>query len=102
MPRLICNVDTCGHHYDSLCGLNSIGITGSSATTDSETKCSNFITYAGASNSMTGGSLNLDVQCQAVNCTHNERQKCQADFISIAGINAFTESDTECSGFCPK
>ncbi|OON91023.1 MAG: hypothetical protein ATN32_02785 [Candidatus Epulonipiscium fishelsonii] len=102
MPKLNCNADTCGHNCESLCGLNSIDIKGFSATTDSETKCSNFTTYTGASNSAADGNLDLYVQCQATNCTHNQEQECQADFIYIAGSNAVTENDTECSGFCPR
>ena len=39
---LTCKADSCTHNYNSLCGLDSINVSGSNSQIYSETKCKSF------------------------------------------------------------
>lgn len=40
-----------------------------------------------------------EVSCSAVECVHNESEKCMADHINISGAHASKSKETECETF---
>ncbi len=68
------------------------------------TCCSSFRERKGDSvrNSMNEPRKNIDVDCHACNCVHNEDCKCNADQIGIGGRHACECRETECTSFCCK
>lgn len=49
-----------------------------------------------------GSKKNVEVLCEAKNCTFNESCKCTADTIDIAGTAASASTDTQCKSFVNK
>ncbi len=45
---------------------------------------------------------NVEVLCEAKNCTFNESRKCTAQTIDIAGMTAHHSAETQCNSFVEK
>lgn len=102
MPKLQCSATTCAYNCEELCCLNKIGVAGENAATSPNTCCSSFNEQSGATNSAENPNTELEVACEACNCTFNNDRTCCADHISIAGSNACHCEETECSSFKPE
>lgn len=103
MPILDCSVKTCTYNKENSCCLNNIKVDGQQAGTERETRCSSFqkATETAKSHAMEP-SMELMVNCDAVNCTFNEQRVCRAGHIGIAGSAAQHADQTECASFRPR
>ena len=101
MTDLTCSVETCVHNSDRYCCKGTILVDGADAKTPSETNCASFDerVQCGCKNMYETPSRALDVECEAVSCVFNEKKKCTAKEISIAGHNAKNASSTECASY---
>ena len=103
MPILDCSVKTCTYNKENSCCLNNIKVDGPGAKHESETLCKSFQTATESAKSYAmEPSMELVVNCDAVNCTFNEQRVCHAGHIGIAGSSAKTADQTECASFRPK
>lgn len=103
MTKLQCMVTSCYYNEDKLCSKGDIMVDGKNAKDAGGTCCSSFKERTtGASNSMRSPKNEIEVDCKACNCVHNEDCKCAADHIGIAGNNACQCQETECMTFCCK
>ena len=103
MPILDCSVKTCTYNKDNCCCLKNIKVDGQQAETERETRCSSFQKATeSAKNSAKDPSMELVVDCDAVNCTFNEQRVCHAGHIGIAGSRAERADQTECASFRPR
>lgn len=101
MTTLVCSAESCTYNKNRLCAKGDILVTGSDAETSSETNCDSFIS-AGRDcycNSASEGKDKIAVKCEAINCTFNANRACSAEHIGIAGQQAHSSSETECSSF---
>ena len=92
------------YNVDRLCCKGDIMVEGTGATNAQGTCCASFRERRGdsARNAVLKPDANVDVDCHACNCVHNEDCKCQADYIGIRGSQACQCQDTECISFCRK
>lgn len=101
MTYLDCSVTGCVYNEDRCCCKGDIKVDGSEAKRTEETCCGSF--KQRGENSSTNAakriSKEIDVCCEACKCEFNEDKKCSADHIGIAGANACTCGETECSSF---
>lgn len=101
MTQLKCSAQTCMYNEDHYCCKGDIMVEGRDATEPSATCCASFRERTGerASNSAGSPCREIDVDCEAVQCTFNDSCKCAANAIGIAGSHACQCEDTECSSF---
>ena len=101
MPKLSCDVSTCMHNAEHCCCKSTILVDGASADCAEKTCCSSFDERKGDSfrNSYERPNMSMPVECEAYHCVYNERRKCVADHIGIAGSSAKVSHETECSSF---
>lgn len=45
---------------------------------------------------------NVEVLCEAKNCTYNDSRKCTAETIDISGTMAHESKETQCASFVEK
>ncbi len=104
MPMLRCSATTCVYNEEQLCSKGDIKVNGSDAKYADETSCASFRERSGdsAKNSCGCGCKTIDVDCKACECVHNANEKCAADSIDIAGVNACECQDTKCGTFSCK
>lgn len=107
MPNLDCSVKTCYYNKESRCCLDGIRVKGAQAVTADSTACGSFKektegTFVNSCECSMPPEQTLSVQCEAVNCTHNDGKKCVAKAIDICGCNAKNFTDTECETFAKK
>ncbi|MEG0318452.1 MAG: DUF1540 domain-containing protein [Niameybacter sp.] len=102
MPKLNCGVNNCAHNAESCCCLSNVKVDGSSNTDQSSGTCCNSFAEGGANNCTGTPEANSEINCEAMNCAHNEDCRCCADSIQVAGNGACNCGDTECSSFCKK
>lgn len=101
MTKLDCSAVSCTYNKDKLCAKGDILVVGSDAEKPSETNCDSFLS-AGRDcycNSSSEGKEKIAVKCEAINCAFNENRTCSAEHIGIAGQQAHSSSETECSSF---
>lgn len=101
MPILDCSATSCTYNKDKLCAKGDILVAGSDAEKSCETQCDSFI-GAGRDcycNSSSNGKERIAVKCEAINCLFNLNRTCSAEHIGIAGQQAHSSSETECSSF---
>ena len=103
MTNLMCSVYNCIHNNSNLCSKQGITVGGSNATSSLETCCDSFEEKNGTfTNAYESPQFQLNIQCEACNCTYNENRCCAAEDIHIAGMDACTSKETECNSFVPK
>ncbi len=104
MPNLDCTVTTCTYNVDEYCAKGAILVAGEDAKQPRETCCSSFEDKktCGCTNSSRMVDHQVKVECEAVDCIFNEAKMCNAGQIGIAGSNACTCKETECSSFRPR
>ena len=102
MTYLDCTVTGCVYNEDRCCTKGDIRVDGHQAKRTEETCCSSFRRRGENSvqNAAKRVSKEIDVSCEACNCMFNRDKKCAAEHIGIAGGNACTPGETECSSFC--
>ena len=101
MTALVCTAQTCVYNRDEYCSRGDIRIGGDHATNSFETCCTSFEERSqdSSSNDTGRGSIMIDVDCTACNCTYNEEKKCSADKIGVAGSSASESEETACGTF---
>ncbi len=103
MPELSCAVENCYYNKRNRCCRNTIEVAGNSARRTDDTSCASFREKGreGYTNVYSDEEPKkaLNVQCQAVTCTFNEQEVCQAADIGIAGEHANEACDTECASY---
>ena len=104
MPQLRCSAQNCAHNSEQCCCRGEIKVAGNQAHHSENTCCSNFYEdQGGARNSVSQApTVQMNVGCEATNCTHNNNCNCAADSIDVSGYNACNCDDTCCSSFYPK
>ena len=103
MPKLSCDVTTCGYNTQNLCSKQGITIGGQQAVSYSATECESFTESSGAfTSSSASASLNSSISCEASNCSYNEAGMCGAEVVSVGGGLASSASETKCATFVPK
>lgn len=103
MTKLKCDACTCEHNNDYYCCVGSIDVGGQQATNKSSTCCDSFAEKTGSMTSSTQSpNPQMEIACQATNCTHNEGCKCEANEVCICGDHACSSNETECSTFSCK
>lgn len=104
MTKLKCSVMNCFYNDDKFCCKGDIMVEGNGAKTAQGTCCSSFRERTGdtARNLAGHPRKNIEVDCQACNCVHNEDCKCAADSIGIGGSGACDCRETECMTFSCK
>lgn len=104
MTRLDCSVANCYYNEDRCCCKGDIKVDGHDAQRAQGTCCASFREKKGtaARNAVNAPSKNIEVDCKACNCVHNEDCKCAADHIGIGGSKACQCGETECMTFCCK
>lgn len=102
MTFLDCAVKGCVYNADNCCCKGDIMVEGHQAKKTEETCCGSFNERgADRMQNVTGRmSKEIEVSCEACNCTFNKDKKCGAEHIGIAGQNACTCGETECASFC--
>lgn len=104
MPKLRCSAQNCIHNAQECCCRGEIKVGGEGAEHSEHTCCSNFYeNQGGAQNAAVSQepTVQMEVACEAQNCTHNKDCKCHADCIDVSGYNACHCDDTCCSSFYP-
>ena len=101
MPRLDCNVQTCRFNNDYGCVRENITVGGPRAKDAGETCCDSFEELRSESfrNSVGEPSAQVEIQCAAGNCVHNQDCTCFADRVDVGGSNATACADTLCGTF---
>lgn len=104
MTKLQCSATNCCYNDDRYCSKGDIMVEGRGAKNAKDTCCSSFQERRGdsARNSVGKATPEIDVDCRASNCVHNEDCKCNADHIGIGGVRACQCGETECMSFCCK
>ncbi len=100
MTYLDCSVTGCVYNDDRCCCKGDIRVEGEDAKTTEDTCCGSFRERGESTeDSEKRISKEIDVDCEACNCGFNEDKKCSADHIGIAGGDACSCRETECSSF---
>ena len=104
MTKLQCSAMNCYYNEDKYCCKGDMMVEGKGAKNAQDTCCSSFRERKGdsARNSVGEPKPNIDVDCHACNCVHNDDCKCNADHIGIGGSQACECRETECMSFCCK
>lgn len=117
MDKLKCNAVNCLYNYNTLCSADEIKVQGEGAMGSSSTSCGTFnsrslgnfvssignMNYAGAAKQMFSNTrMEPHVLCDAVNCTYNTNQICDADAVQIQNEVSTTAEQTECQTFYPR
>ncbi|NBH84733.1 DUF1540 domain-containing protein [bacterium C-53] len=100
---LECTAKDCFYNKSECCCKGDIEVKGHSAKCSSDTCCQSFKkqrdgSYSNAHTS-SSPSRSVEIGCEADNCVYNDDHRCFADRIGIAGINASTSRETQCSTF---
>lgn len=104
MTKLDCNVANCLHNSDHCCCKQTIVVDGRDAKDCCGTCCGSFDENRDGffQNVFQTPESNLEVDCEACNCVHNDNRHCNASHIGIAGDGAGEAAQTECSTFKAK
>lgn len=101
MVNLDCTVTSCMFNKDKSCCKDNILVDGQNAKHSRDTSCQSF--RERKADSVTSAvdypAKNTAIACEAVGCTFNEKCKCHATHITVAGAAACSCQDTECSSF---
>lgn len=105
MTKLGCSVENCAYNANKMCKRENITVDGPEAKKPSETACKSFM--AKGTNTLNSLSCSCvaketNVACDAVTCKYNQKNKCTAEEIAIAGVHAMTNGETECGTFACK
>ena len=102
MTKLDCLVVNCAYNENKMCKRENITVGGHEARKPSETACRSFSPRGtNTLNSLTMGApeRETNIACDAVICRYNHDKKCSADAITVAGMHAVTNAETECGTF---
>lgn len=93
--NLNCSATNCGHNNCGLCYAGAINVSGSSATTTSNTCCSSFVEQDNGSFTNCANctcTKTEHIRCEAGNCSHNEGGSCKAGSVQINAQTASCET----------
>ncbi len=101
MTVLNCSATTCAYNSDELCSKGDIKVGGANAHDADHTSCESFLERREGSmgNSLGEGSTTIGIDCEAENCSYNEKCKCIAGAVNVGGNEACTSDETRCSTF---
>lgn len=100
MNNLMCGVSTCINNENNLCCRDHIIVEGKNTITANFTCCQSYRRKTGeVSSCVNNGNSSLEISCDAINCIHNECEKCKANNIMIDGSYALSQTQTECATF---
>ena len=101
MTKLDCSVKNCVHNSDNCCCKEAIVVDGCKAKECCETCCGSFSENDGGmfKNLFKTPEKSLKIDCEAVNCKHNEDHRCTAGHVGITGDGASEAEQTECATF---
>lgn len=102
MTALGCDVASCIHNADHYCCKGAILVEGNDAKEADDTFCASFVekTEDSFRNTYDTPDYFSEIECEAVNCIHNEDCECQADRVGICGgKHCGCNEDTACSSF---
>ena len=101
MTKLDCSVKNCVHNSDNCCCKEAIVVDGRKAKECCETCCGSFSENDGGmfKNLCKTPDKSLKIDCEAVNCKHNEDRRCMAGHVGIIGDGASEAGQTECATF---
>ncbi|WP_425801931.1 DUF1540 domain-containing protein [Desulfitobacterium sp. Sab5] len=117
MEKLKCNAANCLYNYNTICSADEIKVQGGGTTSGDATFCGTFSTrglgnyvssitnmnYGGAAKQLLSNNrMEPHVLCDAVNCTYNSDQICNANGIEILNDVASAAEQTECQTFYPR
>ena len=87
MTKLDCSVKNCVHNSDNCCCKEAIVVDGCKAKECCETCCGSFSENDGGmfKNLFKTPEKSLKIDCEAVNCKHNEDHRCTAGHIGDYG-----------------
>ena len=106
MTLLKCSAHNCCYNKNSLCSKGSINVDGAEARYADDTACESFRDQkdGAAMNAVDSGcgceTINID--CKAQECTYNNKCKCTASAIDVAGCSTDGCNETKCSTFACK
>lgn len=98
MPKIFCNVSSCGHFKDNYCCLSNVHVTGNSADKPRETSCESFVRESKATDA-NHPQMYAKIDCEAASCVFNDHRHCSASSIDVAGDKAENSRETECHSF---
>ena len=101
MTKLDCSVKNCVHNSDNCCCKEAIVVDGCKAKECCETCRGSFSENDGGmfKNLFKTPEKSLKIDCEAVNCKHNEDHRCTAGHVGITGDGASEAEQTECATF---
>lgn len=101
MAVLSCSAVTCVYNKDELCSKGDIKVGGMNASSADQTCCASFQERNGQSmsNSEGCGCTTIGIDCEAQECTFNDKCRCTAGDVHIGGTGASASEDTRCSTF---
>lgn len=110
MPKLMCDVKTCYYHQDEYCTKDRIKICNCCENNSHETMCDSYkLKTKQKKNSFDTefaefASINeyLSVNCNVLDCIHNQHEICKATNIKIDGKEAKDKNDTVCLNYASK
>lgn len=100
MPKLNCCVGSCAYNEEDNCCLGKIRVQGGEIAVPSETCCESFIPKGSIANNITTPNECISIDCEAIQCAHNEVCKCHAECVFIVGQDAGCSNETQCNTFC--
>ena len=106
MTILHCSATKCIYNDNKLCSRGDIEITGDNAHRADETSCGSFRDRTTAAMQNSGaehcGCEKINIDCKAQECTYNNKCKCTASSINVAGCSTDGCNETKCSTFACK
>lgn len=101
MAKLQCRANTCMYNMDEYCSRGDITVGGKHATMGNDTSCESFSERREDrfTSSTVHPSQYISVDCEAVNCIHNNDYKCVASQVEIKGMGASNRVETNCGTF---
>ena len=101
MTILDCSVTGCMYNEANCCHKGNIKVEGEDAKESEDTCCGSFDENTGDSfkNLFKTPEKSLKIDCEAVNCKHNEDHRCTAGHVGITGDGASEAEQTECATF---
>ena len=106
MTILNCSATKCIYNDNKLCSRGDIEITGDNAHRADETSCGSFRDRTTAAMQNSGpehcGCEKINIDCKAQECTYNNKRKCTASSIDVAGCSTDGCNETKCSTFACK
>ncbi|MBU5451389.1 DUF1540 domain-containing protein [Acetivibrio sp. MSJd-27] len=102
MNKVNCDVTNCAYNHEQCCKAAAINIDGLRANADSETCCGTFVDEKHGGSNLSNSCGNEDcscLNCDALNCKHNEDCRCSLSEIDVCRCdNNVCSCDQTCCG----